>query len=192
MNFIQQTVVLVKPDGMKKRIVGEVISRFEKVGFKLVALKLVWVDRDLVGKHYMNEKIYLTSVGQRTLDDYQKYGIDANENLGTNDAYEIGKKIRNANMDALSSGPLVAMIWEGVDAIQIGRKMVGSTNTSQAVPGTIRGDFSADTPLFATLKNRPIKTLVHASGNIEEAEFERKLWFKEDEIHKYTMPDDEE
>lgn len=191
MNFVQQTVILVKPDGMKKRIVGDVIARFEKVGFKLVAMKLVWVDREHVGKHYADEKTYLTTVGQRTLDDYTKYGLDANESLGTNDAYEIGKKIRNANMDALSSGPLVAMIWEGVDAVQIGRKMVGSTNTSQAVPGTIRGDFSADTPLYATLKKRPIKTLVHASGNVEEAEFEKKLWFKNEEIHEYKMPDEE-
>jgi nucleoside-diphosphate kinase len=192
MNFIQQTVVLVKPDGMRKRIVGDVITRFEKVGFKLVAMKLVWVDRDLVGKHYMDEKEYLTAVGQRSLDDYQKYGFDPKESLGIVDAYEIGKVVRNANMDALSSGPLVAMIWEGIDAVQVGRKMVGSTNTSSAVPGSIRGDYSSDLPILATSNRRPIRTLVHASGNQKEAEFEIKLWFKEDEIHKYKMPDDEE
>ena len=192
MNFIQQTVILVKPDGMKKRLVGEVISRFEKVGFKLVAMKLVWVNRDFVGKHYMDEREYLSSVGQRSLDDYQKYGMDPNENLGTKDAYEIGKIVRNANMDALSSGPLVAMIWEGIDAVQVGRKMVGSTNTASASPGSIRGDYSADLPILATSSRRPIRTLVHASGNIKEAEFEIKLWFKEEEIHKYKMPDEEE
>ena len=191
MNFIQQTVIMVKPDGMKKRIVGDVISRFENVGFKLVAMKLVWVDREHVGKHYADEMNYLTAVGQRSLDDYQKYGFDPKESLGTVDAYEIGKIVRNANMDALSSGPLVAMIWEGIDAVQVGRKMVGSTNTASAVPGSIRGDYSADLPILATSNRRPIRTLVHASGNIEEAEFEKKLWFREDEIHVYKMPDEE-
>ena len=191
MNFIQQTVILVKPDGMRKRIVGDVITRFERVGFKLVAMKLVWVDREHVGKHYMDEKEYLTSVGQRTLDDYQKFGLDPNESLGMNDAYEVGKFVRNANMDALSSGPLVAMIWEGVDAIQICRKMVGSTNTSVAIPGTIRGDYSADLPIYASMQKRPIRTLVHTSGNIQEAEFEKKLWFHEKEIFDYKMPDEE-
>jgi nucleoside-diphosphate kinase len=191
MNFVQQTVILIKPDGMRKRIVGEVISRFEKVGFKLVAMKLVWVDREHVGKHYADEKGYLTNVGQRTLDDYQKYGIDPNESLGMTDPYEVGKFVRQANMDALSSGPLIVMLWQGVDAVQIGRKMVGSTNTSQAVPGTIRGDYSADLPILASLKGRPIRTLVHASGNIEEAEFEKKLWFKNEDIHDYKMPDED-
>ena len=191
MNFVQQTVILVKPDGMKKRIVGDVIARFEKVGFKLVAMKLVWVDREHVGKHYKNEKEYLVDVGRRSLEDYQKYGIDPHESLGTTDPYEVGKRVRNANMDALSSGPIVAMLWEGVDAVQIGRKMVGSTNTSQALPGTIRGDFSADLFILGNLKNRPVKTLVHASGNVEEAEFEKKLWFKKEDIHEYKMPDED-
>jgi nucleoside-diphosphate kinase len=192
MDFIQKTVVLVKPDGVLRSLVGETIARFERVGLKLAALKMVWVDRDMVGKHYKDERAYMISVGQRTLDDYEKYGMDPNEKLGTRDAYEVGKFVRNANMDALSSGPVVAMIWEGVDAVQIGRKMIGSTNTSQAVPGTIRGDFSADMPIYATIKNRPIKTLVHASGNQEEADFEIKLWFKESEIYNYKMPFDED
>lgn len=191
MNFVQQTVVLVKPDGMKKRIVGDVISRFERVGFKMVAMKLVWVTRDHVGKHYKDEREYLTTVGQRTLDDYQKYGLDPKESLGMSDPYDVGKYVRNANMDALSSGPLIAMLWEGVDAIQIGRKMVGATNTSTAIPGTIRGDYSADLPIYASLNKRPIRTLVHASGNMEEAEFEKKLWFKNEEIFEYRMPDED-
>ena len=183
--FHQRTIVLVKPDGIERKIIGDVISRFEKVGFKLVAMKLVWVDRDHVGKHYEDKRDYMETVGQRTLDDYAKYGMDVNESLGTTDPYEIGKMIRNANMDALSSGPLVAMIWEGVDVVAAIRKMVGSTNTSQAIPGTIRGDYSVDLPILASMEKRPIRTLVHASGNPAEAEFEIKLWFHENEIFEY-------
>jgi len=183
--FIQQTVVLVKPDGVRRGLVGEILERFEKVGFKVAALKMVWVDRDQVAKHYMDEKEYLTSVGQRSLDDYVKFGYDANESLGTNDPYEIGKMIRHWNMDALTSGPLIAMVLEGISAVEVVRKMVGPTNVSVAPAGTIRGDYSVDTPVLATLRKRPIKTIVHASGNVKEAEFEKKLWFKEKEIHQY-------
>lgn len=185
MNFIQQTVVLVKPDGVKRAIVGDILKRFETVGFKIIALKMVWVDRELVGKHYMDEKEYLTSIGLRTLEDYAKYGFDANENLGTDDPHKIGQMVRNWNMEVMTSGPLVAILLEGVNAIEIVRKMVGPTNVTNALPGTIRGDYSADTPVLATLSKRPIKTIVHASGKPEEAEFEKKLWFKENEIFDY-------
>src|SRR3989344_6080484 len=192
MNFVQRTVVLVKPDGVKRGLVGEIISRFEKVGFKIVAMKMVWVDRHQVAQHYKDEKEYLTSVGQRTLDDYQKFGFDPGETLGTSDAYEIGGMVRKWNMDALTSGPLLAMVLEGVNAVEIVRKMVGPTNVTMAPAGTIRGDYSIDTPVLATLKKRPIKTIVHASGNVEEAEFEMKLWFKESEMFDYKRAGEEE
>lgn len=185
MDFVQQTVVLVKPDGVKRGIVGDILRRFETVGFKIIAMKMVWVSREHVAKHYMDEQEYLTNIGQRTLEDYQKYGFDANETLGTTDPHKIGQMVRNWNMDALTSGPLVAILLEGVNAIEIARKMVGTTNVTNAAPGTIRGDYSADTPVFATLSKRPIKTIVHASGKSDEAEFEKKLWFKENEIFEY-------
>jgi len=183
--FVKRTVILVKPDGVERGLVGELIGRFEKVGFKIIAMKMAWVNKGHVAKHYMDEKKYLTNIGERTLEDYKKFGFDPNETLGTKSAYKIGQKVRHWNMEALSRGPLVAILFEGVNAIEIARKMVGHTNTSEAVPGSIRGDYSADTPVLATLQNRPIKTIVHASGNEEEAEFERKLWFKEDEIFSY-------
>lgn len=183
--FYQKSVVLVKPHAVKRGLIGEIIGRFEKVGFQLVAMKMIWVNKGHVAKHYMDEKEYLTNIGKRTLEDYEKFGFDPNETLGTNSAYKIGQKVRNWNMESLSEGPLVAMIWKGVNAVEIIRKMVGATNVSQALPGTIRGDYSADTPVLATLQNRPINTLVHASGNAEEAEFEIKLWFKNPEIYKY-------
>ena len=183
--FIQKTVILVKPDGVQRGLVGEVIARFEKVGFKIVAMKMVWVDKDHVAKHYKDDKNYLENIGKRTLEDYEKYGFDPHEHLGTKDPIEIGQKVRHWNMEALSSGPLVAILFQGVNAIEIARKMVGHTNTTLAEPGSIRGDFSADTPVLATLQNRPIRTIVHASGNKDEAEFERKLWFHEKEIYSY-------
>lgn len=189
---MQQTVVLVKPDGVRRGLVGEILTRFEKVGFKIAAIKMVWVDRERVGKHYSDDREYLTNIGKRTLEDYQKFGFDPGETLGTSDASEIGAMVRNWNMDALTSGPVVAILLEGINAVEIVRKMVGPTNVSVAPAGTIRGDFSIDTPVLATLKKRPIKTVVHASGNVEEAEFEKKLWFRNNEIHKYRRTGEDE
>ena len=182
--FIEQTVILVKPDGVARKIAGDIITRFERVGFKILAMKMIWVNKGHVAKHYMNEKEYLTIIGKRTLKDYKKYGMDPNENLGTKDPYKIGQKVRKWNMEALSEGPLVAILMEGVNAIEIARKIVGDTNVTTAVPGSIRGDYSADTFMQANLRQRPIKTIVHASGNKKEAEFERKLWFMESEIYE--------
>jgi len=183
--FKETTVVLVKPDGVRRALVGEILGRFEKVGLKIVAMKLIWVDRDRVAKHYKDEKEYLTSVGKRALADYEKFGFDPGESLGTSDAYKIGQMVRMWNMDALTDGPVVALLLEGINAIEIVRKMTGATNITEAIPGTIRGDFSADTPVLATLEKRPVRTIIHSSGNREEAEFEKKLWFKRNEIYSY-------
>lgn len=184
-SFYEKTVVLIKPEGVRRGLIGEILHRFEKVGFKIVALKMVWVDKGQVAKHYKNEKEYLTSIGKRTLVDYKKFGFDPQENLGTKNPFEIGQNVRHWNMESLSSGPIIALLVMGVNAIEIVRKMVGATNTTDASPGTIRGDFSADTPVLATLQKRPIMTIVHASGDKEDADFERKLWFKETEIYDY-------
>lgn len=183
--FIEHTVILVKPEGMARGLVGEVITRFEKVGFKIVAMKLIWVDKKLVGKHYKNERAYLIKIGERTLADYKKYGMDPGEGLGTKDPYKLGQMVRKWNMIGLSRGPLVAILLEGVAAVEVARKIAGETVTVNAMPGTIRGDFSSDAPIVANLEGRSIKTIIHASGSREEAEFEKKLWFKNEEIYSY-------
>ena len=106
----EQTVVLIKPDGVRKGIIGEVLARFERVGLKLVASKMIWVDKTFVGKHYKDDDAYHKSVGEKTLENYQKYGMDAKENLGTKNPIEIGQIVRKWNMEFLSSGPVFAML----------------------------------------------------------------------------------
>jgi len=181
----EQTVVLVKPDGVRRGIIGEIMSRFERVGLKLIAAKLIWVDKLLVGKHYPNDRAYLRNVGERTLENYQQYGWDSKEKLGTSDPLEIGKLIRKWNMEFLSSGPVLALILEGHSAVSIVRKMIGHTFPAEAVPGTIRGDYSLESAYQANSELRTIRNLIHASGSKEEAEFEKKLWFKRSEIYSY-------
>jgi nucleoside-diphosphate kinase len=127
----------------------------------------------------------LKGVGVKTLENYEKYGFDANESLGTKDPLKIGKKVREMNMDFMSSGPVIAMILQAPGAINIVRKIVGSTFPDSANPGTIRGDYSYDSAMDSNIKKRTTRNLVHASGNKEDAEFEIKLWFKESEIYSY-------
>lgn len=179
---MEQSVVLIKPDGVARGIVGEVITRFEKVGLQMKAMKLIKVSATHVGKHYRDDKDYHRSVGKKTLENYQKFGLDANEDLGTKDPVEIGRIVRKRNMEFLSSGPVVAMLWEGNEVIRLIRKIVGHTFPAEAIPGTIRGDYGQDTAKVVNVEKRSANNIIHASGDAAEAEWERKLWFKEAEI----------
>jgi len=181
----EYTVVLIKPDGVRKGIMGEILSRFERVGLKIAAAKMVWVDKSFVGKHYSDDNNYHKTVGIKTLENYKKYGLDAHENLGTRDPIKIGKMVRLWNMEFLSSGPVFAILLSGPDAVTIGRKLVGHTFPAEAAPGTIRGDYSYESAYLSNSQKRTTQNLIHASGNKVEAEFERKLWFKEEEIYSY-------
>ncbi len=189
---MQQSVVLVKPDGVQRGLIGEIVTRFEKAGFKIVAMKMVWVDKELVSKHYPESRTELMeAIGKKTLESYAKYGKDAKEELGTMDPAEIGKMVNKWNIAFLSSGPVVAMLIEGAGAIESIRMMVGHTIPAASAPGTIRGDYSIDNPALANARKRPLRNLIHASGNEEEARYEKELWFHKAEIHSYTRADED-
>lgn len=189
---MEQTLVLIKPDGVKRALMGEIIGRFEKAGLKLVACKMVWVHKELVDKHYPNEREeFISGMGNKTLDNYKALGIDPIQHAGTDDPHKIGLLINAWNKELLTSGPVMAMVWEGNHAITNIRRIVGPTLPSMAQPGTIRGDFSVDSSALANEKKRAIKNLIHASGNPEEAELEIGLWFKPEEIHTYKRADED-
>ena len=167
----QRTLVLVKPDAMNRGLAGEMISRFEKAGFTFADIKLVHVTKELAAKHYhLDNDDYLRSIGQK--------GVDAGGDVP--DLVEMGRIIITAMCDFLSSRPIIAMILEGEDVIPEVRKIVGFTNPATAEKGTIRGDYGEDDILTANRERRPVKNLVHASGNPEEAEAEIALWFPND------------
>lgn len=190
--LIEKSVVLVKPDGVQRGLVGEILHRFERAGLKIVAMKMVWVDKDLVSKHYPDSRTeFIEGLGQKTLKTYEKYGKDPEEELGTKSALEIGKMVNIWNQDYLSSGPVVAILLEGLHAIDNIRLIAGPTLPFAAPPGTIRGDYSLDSPALANANKRPVRNMVHASGNVEEAKYEEELWFHKDEIHKYKRADED-
>lgn len=189
---MERTVVLVKPDGVKRGLVGEIVSRFEKVGLKIVAMKMVWVKEDFAAKHYpVSREEWVKGMGEKTLKTYTEYGKDPMEEIGTKDPLEIGKMVAKWNLEFLSSGPVVAMVLEGVHAITNVRKIVGNTVPTFSDAGTIRGMYSVDSPAQANATKRAVHNLIHASGNPEEAKFEEELWFHKNEIHDYKRVDEE-
>lgn len=187
----EKTLVLIKPDGVQRGLIGEIIRRFERRGLKIIGLKMVYPNREFAEKHYPVTEEWYGKVGKNTLDDCEKYGIDAEENIGTKEPTEIGKKVHQWNVDLLTSGPVIAMVLEGIHAIESVRKMAGDTVPNLAQVGTIRGDFTGVSALSSNVKKRAIYNLVHTSKNKEEAEIEINLWFDKEELHDYKLPHQE-
>lgn len=187
----EKTVVLIKPDGVRRAIIGEIITRFEKTGLKIVALKMIKPARDHVKNHYPNSKEWIKGIGEKSLADYKKNKLDPVKEVGTEDPMEIGKICIEWLFDYMSSDPVIAIVFQGNDAINQGRKIVGSTVPVFAEAGTIRGDFSKDSAVLANMQKRGIKNVVHASGSKEEAEFEISHWFSAQEIVSYRRADEE-
>lgn len=187
----ERTVVLVKPDGVKRGLIGEVIHRFEQRGLKVIALTMVIPTQQQAHDHYPHTEVWYRGMGEKTLENLQKYGRDPKVLLGTDDPLEIGKEIGKWNEDFLKVGPVVAMIIEGVHAIDMVRKIVGHTLPAKAEMGTIRGDYSVDSPTLANLGKRAIHNIVHASSGASEAEHEIAHWFTPEEIHDYKRAEED-
>jgi nucleoside-diphosphate kinase len=179
----QKTLVVIKHDAVMRGLIGEVIIRLERVGLKLVALEFLAATEDMGDKHYASSEVNLKRFGQHTLDECKEKGIDPLKKYGSNDALELGKMIKRWNVELITRGPVLAMVWQGPDAIEIVRKLAGDTKPKSALPGTIRGDFSWDNYEIANDELRSVYNILHASGNEEEAEFEIKLWFSKGEIY---------
>ncbi len=182
---MEQSVVLVKPDGVKRGLVGEIVSRFEKAGIKIVAMKMVHIGKEFAVKHYGFNDEWFENIGKKVKEFYREKGFDPGEDIMNMENKKIGKMVQGWNVDYLMEGPVVAMLLEAPGVVDIVRKIVGSTYPQTAPPGTIRGDFSYDSPMLSNLKRRSVHNLIHASGKPEEAEFEKQLWFRQDEIHSY-------
>lgn len=154
---IQRSLVLLKPDALERGLVGEIIQRFERVGLKIVGLKMVWPNEETAMKHYTEDL-----------------------------AIRRGEHVRKLMVEMLLSGPVVAIALEGVEAVELVRKMVGGTEPKTAAPGTIRGDYAHVSYKHADARGTGIFNLIHASGNAEEAEQEIQVWFDTNELHDFN------
>ena len=180
----EKTLVVIKPDGVLRQLVGELINRFERKGLKLVALKMLWPSKDLVEKHYTDSEAWLKSNGDRTYNAYIEKGITPNLT-----SREFALRTRTKLMSSMTAGPVVAFVLEGAHAIQIVRKMRGATSPLLADVGTIGFDYSMDSYEVSDLGNWATRNIIHAS-DADAAEDEIKLWFKDEEIMKYESPTD--
>ena len=182
---MEKSLVLIKPDAVQRGLIGEIVARFERCGLKIIAMKMVYADKEMAGEHYANDEEWLRTVGEKTKASYKKKGIDVPQT-----EIEIGQKIRQQLMDFIAMSPIVALVVEGHNAVKHIRTIVGATAPRDAAPGTIRGDFSFDTYQLADDSGRPIQNLIHASGEVHEAEREIKIWFREEELHAWSRIDE--
>lgn len=183
----QRTYVMIKPDGVMRGLTGEILQRIEKAGLKIVAMKMQRASKDQIVAHYpMSDQAWVDRLGDKGLGTFEDLQLDAKEFLGTDNKSEIGKSVAESLIKYMTSGPVVCIIVEGIQAIDMMRKIVGHTLPFKADAGTVRGDFSVDSPAIANVEGRAIHNLIHASEVVEEAENEIKLWFTEDEIASYN------
>lgn len=178
MNFIEKTLVVLKPDTVSRGLVGEITARFERAWLKLIMGKLFRPHLDLLHAHYPADRLdRVMSLWMRTQEWYEELWLDLLSEFWSTDHAVIGERVRNRLVDYMYVGEVFAMVLEWAHAIEVVRKLVWPTVSLKAPAGTIRGDYSSDSVALANYERRPIKNLIHASGNKEEADFEIKLWF---------------
>jgi nucleoside-diphosphate kinase len=181
----EKTFVLIKPDGVRKGLVGEVIKRFEQRDLKVVALEMFHASRKEMDHHYPKEEKWLRRLGEKTMATYAKYGYDVKSDFKTSDLVKIGRTVRGWLLEFMSSAPMVKVVVQGVHAVDMVRKIVGPTMPYLAEMGTIRGDYSADSAISANMERRAVYNLVHASETPEEARHEIAHWFGKQPVFKY-------
>jgi len=175
---IEQTFLMIKPDGVKRGLVGDIFKRVERMGLKVVATRMIWATREQAKGNYPGTDQWLYKMGEKTFTNYKGDEKALLEDLGTTDLLEIGKIVYKSLVDYLTEGPVIISVWEGNNAVDIIAKLMGETNPLTADIGSVRGDYGFDTPKMAVKSGRIVfKTLVHRSDSKEEAEREIKHWF---------------
>ena len=187
----ERTVVLIKPDGVKRGLIGEVISRIERRGLKVISLSMTSPTRNQIDGHYPKGLAWVKRLGEKSLATYAKYGWDAKREMGTKNPMKIGKSVRKWILDFMISGPSVKIVVEGIHAVDMVRKLVGNSIPALAEMGTIRGDFSVDSAALANKNKRAVHNLIHASETPEEAKHELEFWFSPKEIFDYKRAEED-
>jgi nucleoside-diphosphate kinase len=187
----ERTLVLLKPDAVRRGLIGQILARFETAGLKIVGLKMISPTAEFAAQHYPNTPEWIRGMGEKTLESYRDRGIDPLAEIGADDPVKIGEIIKGWNIAYLTSGPVVAVILEGLHCIVTVRKLCGNTLPFKAEPGTIRGAYSSSSPIIANSVKRAIYNLVHASSTHEEAQHEIAHWFGPQGACRYRRTDEE-
>jgi len=179
----EKTLVLIKPDGILRGITGDIISRFERVGMKIVAIKMIQAPREILEKHYYKDEKWLKEKGESFK---EKLKLPKET-----DSIKLGKEIVEGLIQDMQISPIIAIVLEGHNAVHTVKRLTGPTNIDDAMPGTIRGDYSHDTYSLANKLNRPSLTIIHATDSSEAAQKEISFWFSQNEIYSYKKPEEE-
>jgi len=179
----ERTLVIINPDGVQRTLIGEIIKRYEQIGLKLVAIKMMVPSEEHVEKHYTLDPAWRTVTGEKTIKSYQDKGLKP----WSLDPLEITAKILKNLKKYMTSGPVVAMVWQGAHAVKICRKITGGTEPLTSDVGSIRGDLVLDSYQMSDMDDRSVRNLIHASGSPEEADMEIKHWFKKEELIDYRL-----
>lgn len=179
----ERTLVIVKPDGVQRGLIGEVIKRYENVGLKLVGIKITVATADKIEQHYTLDPQWRTITGEKTIESYKKKGLTP----PSEDPLEITAVILANLKTYMTAGPVIMMVWQGAHAVKIVRKITGGTEPLTSDVGTIRGDYVLDSYQMSDVDNRAVRNVIHASGSPEEADMEIKHWFVPSELVDYRL-----
>ncbi len=183
---MERTLIILKPDAVKRGLVGKVIEAFENVGLKLMAAKMLRPDKEVIKNHYPGTAEWIREMGEKTLTSFKQSGNNVIKTFKTEDPEKLGQFIYERLIKYWMEGPIIVMVWQGPNAIMVARKLRGHTIPALADAGTLLAQFSFDSsPLSASL-DRVVKTFIHASGSTDEAEREIKYWFPKIEFKSYA------
>ncbi len=177
----ERTLVIIKPDGIQRSLIGEIIQRYERVGLKLIGIKMMIPTAEMIEKHYTIDPEWRVKTGMKTIKGY----LDKGQKPPHDDPLKITAIILKNLMKYMTSGPVIAMVWQGAHAVELVRKITGGTEPLTSLMGTIRGDFVIDSYRMSDGDGRAVRNLVHASGTVKEAEDEITHWFRSEEIFNY-------
>ena len=177
----ERTLVVIKPDGVQRTLVGEIIGRFERVGLKLVGLKLTIADNELITQHYLADPEWREKLGTKLLEKRRAAGEDVTHLT----PFALGDGVLKQLCRFMTAGPVVALVLEGGSAVPLTRKLVGDTEPLSSDVGTIRGDYVLDSYALADTSQRAIRNVIHASSSVSDAEREISLWFSPEELCAY-------
>ncbi|MFA5777313.1 MAG: nucleoside-diphosphate kinase [Parcubacteria group bacterium] len=179
----ERTLVIIKPDGLQRTLVGEIIKRYERMGLKLIGIKMLVPEAEHIEKHYTLDPNWRRITGEKTIKGYLDKGLTP----PSENPLEITEILLGNLKKYMTSGPVIAMVWQGAHAVKIVRKITGGTEPLTSDVGTIRGDFVLDSYQMSDSDKRAVRNLIHASGSVEEAEMEIKHWFEDKEIINYRL-----
>lgn len=178
----ERTFIILKPDVLQRGLIGELISRFEKAGLKLVGMKMIMATEEQCWTHYNKDDAWFSKKGALMVENLKAAGMPVEK-----EAIEYGKDIVRALVKFMTCSPIVPLVFEGNQAVAVVKKLVGGTEPSTSDVGTIRGDYTIDSFELSNLDGRAVRNLAHCSDQVDEAEREIKIWFKEDELLSYRL-----